>query len=167
VEGHLTNAQDFRSRGQYSLALIEVAQALALDPTDSLALQLAQELPPEATRAVPTAVAQATAASDFGRAQATVAVQVAVAAQLAPGSMGDTTCPQQMEIANPWCYNFVAGNPITNPQGIFCNFFTCVDPFADGQGYVVQCRDLTFSKQGGTSTSCADHGGESRVLFGP
>ena len=69
--------------------------------------------------------------------------------------------------ANPWNYNFCGGNLITAPATGFCSYFTCISSFATGTGYVVQCVDGKFSKSGGHTGVCSQHGGFSRNLYSP
>jgi hypothetical protein len=67
---------------------------------------------------------------------------------------------------NPWGYNFVPGNLITNPPAAFCPYFNCIASFwTNTNGYVVQCVDLTFSHSGGRQGQCSRHGGPYRPLY--
>lgn len=69
---------------------------------------------------------------------------------------------------NPWCYNFSPGKYITNPPGDFCRYFKCSANFGSGDpvgGYVVECKDRTFSQSGGEKGVCSLHGGEMRPLY--
>lgn len=68
---------------------------------------------------------------------------------------------------NPWGYNFCAGSLIYSPPSNFCSYFSCIASFWNGVGYVIQCNDLTFSKSGGRSGSCSQHGGNYRALYAP
>lgn len=68
---------------------------------------------------------------------------------------------------NPWNYGFCAGTTTTAPPSNFCSYFSCIASFATGRGYVVQCGDLLFSKSGGISGSCSQHGGTARTLYAP
>ena len=43
----------------------------------------------------------------------------------------------------------------------FCSTHACIANFPNGNGYVVQCTDGTWSHSGGLSGACSDHGGES------
>lgn len=80
---HLANARDYRAEGEYSLALVEVRQALAVSPRSATAQQLQREIEKEATPAARTAIAQATAAGRLGRSEATAAAREESAAQAA------------------------------------------------------------------------------------
>jgi hypothetical protein len=152
---HLANAQDYQASGQLGLALVEVDEALAIAPDYADAQQLQAQLSIQATATVQQALdAQAAAA----------------AAQAAPPPPAATTaggCPVAVEIPNPWCYNFVQGSTISSPPAAFCQYFRCIANFGNGRGYVVQCRDGTFSKSGGISGSCSSHGGNGRALRAP
>ena len=85
----------------------------------------------------------------------------------APAPPPSTNCPAPVEIPNPWCYNFTRGSFISNPPADFCRYFNCIANFWNGRGYVMQCRDSTFSKSGGIQGSCSSHGGNSRGLRAP
>lgn len=69
--------------------------------------------------------------------------------------------------SNPWGYNFCGGNVITSPQPGFCSYFMCIASFNPGVGYVVQCGDGSFSKSGGRTGACSQHGGPARNLLSP
>lgn len=69
---------------------------------------------------------------------------------------------------NPWGYNFDRGELIHNPPSDFCEYyFHCIPTFEDEGGYVVQCKDLQFSKSGGFPDSCSQDGGVKRPLYSP
>ena len=67
--------------------------------------------------------------------------------------------------ANPYGYNFCNGAHITSPPGSFCSYFHCISSFWSGKGYVVECKDATFSKSGGIQGVCSQHGGYLRDLY--
>ena len=70
--------------------------------------------------------------------------------------------------ANPWGYNFCAGNVINSPPSNFCSYFACIPSFwKNTKGYVDQCIDGMYSHSGGRQGACSYHVGESRPLFGP
>lgn len=77
------------------------------------------------------------------------------------------TCIPGAENCNPWGYNFTHGTTITDPPRQFCQYFTCINNFFNGRGYVVECRDGVYSKSGGTRNSCSKHRGELRTLLAP
>ena len=66
---------------------------------------------------------------------------------------------------NPWGYNFVAGKRIYSPPSEFCSYFDCIGAFDNSPGYVVQCRDGTFSTAGGRQGACSYHSGVRRTLY--
>jgi len=69
--------------------------------------------------------------------------------------------------ANPWHYNFCAGNLIYSPPSSFCSYFACIPSFwKSTNGYVDQCVDGMYSHSGGRQGACSSHGGESRPLYG-
>jgi len=69
--------------------------------------------------------------------------------------------------SNPWNYNFCGGAQIPNPPAQFCNYFNCIASFWNGNGYVVECADATYSKSGGLSGVCSRHGGYLQTLWSP
>lgn len=67
---------------------------------------------------------------------------------------------------NPWGFDFKAGKRIYDPPGEICSYFDCIASFWDStNGYVVQCRDGTFSHSGGRQGVCSHHGGYRRTLY--
>lgn len=74
-----------------------------------------------------------------------------------------TPCPAVN--CNPWGYNFIPGNFIYSPPSAFCTYFSCVNTFLHGHGYVVECQDGEYSKSGGFQSVCANHGGVMRPLY--
>jgi hypothetical protein len=42
----------------------------------------------------------------------------------------------------------------------FCSTHDCIGNFDNGNGYVVECADGTWSHSGGIQGACSDHGGE-------
>lgn len=68
---------------------------------------------------------------------------------------------------NPWGYNFACCLKIFAPPADFCDYFNCVTTFYNGDGYVVQCDDLTYSQTGGTKQVCSTHDGYKRTLLNP
>lgn len=81
-----------------------------------------------------------------------------------PPSQGTNLCGAP---SNPWGYNFCAGSLIYSPPSNFCSYFACIASFWNGVGYVIQCQDFMFSKSGGRSGSCSQHGGNYRPLYAP
>ncbi len=68
---------------------------------------------------------------------------------------------------NPWGYNFTCCQFITAPPANVCSYFSCIASFWNGNGYVVECLDTTYSKSGGISGACSTHGGPWRAPFSP
>lgn len=66
---------------------------------------------------------------------------------------------------NPWGYDFDPGYLIYNPPSGFCGYFACIANFGNGRGYVVECKDQTYSKSGGIQGSCSRYGGNLRPLY--
>jgi hypothetical protein len=102
----------------------------------------------------------------------TVSVAFAVAAFLpaAPPATAAVTAakPTCGAAANPWGYNFCGrGHTIAKPPATFCTYFRCIPSFwKQTKGYVMQCKDLTYSHSGGRSGSCSSHKGNKRALYG-
>ena len=67
---------------------------------------------------------------------------------------------------NPWGYDFRSGHRISDPPSTFCDYFDCIAGFwAGADGFVVQCRDGTFSHAGGRTDACGDNRGVRRTLY--
>jgi hypothetical protein len=66
---------------------------------------------------------------------------------------------------NPWGYDFNPGNYIYSPNSGFCSYFSCINNFWNGNGYVEECSDGMYGKSGGISGSCSHHGGNYRPLY--
>ncbi len=67
--------------------------------------------------------------------------------------------------SNPWGYDFNAGSFITAPPAAFCTYFSCVNGFWNGQGYVEECQDGTYTLGGGVGGDCDGHSGDLRPLY--
>ncbi|GGL89670.1 MULTISPECIES: hypothetical protein [Micromonospora] len=65
---------------------------------------------------------------------------------------------------NPFGYDFCDGQQIWTPATEFCDWFSCGQDFQDGRGYLVQCRDGSFSRSGGQPDACDLHRGVRRTL---
>ncbi len=74
-----------------------------------------------------------------------------------------TTCPGVN--CNPWGYNFSPGDLIYSPNPDFCAYFSCINNFWNGRGYVNECNDGMYSKSGGIRGDCSHHHGEMRPLY--
>lgn len=70
---------------------------------------------------------------------------------------------------NPWGYNITSGSYIYKPPANFCFYYKCIKSFWDGDGYVVKCADDQYSKSGGKTGVCSQHGGDKgwRPLYAP
>ncbi len=66
---------------------------------------------------------------------------------------------------NPWGYDFNPGNYIYSTPAAFCTYFSCINNFENGTGYVEECSDGMYSRSGGRSGSCSHHGGNWRPLY--
>src|SRR5262249_48101650 len=90
------------------------------------------------------------------------------ATQVRPTATPKPSCPHPAVNNNPWCYTFFnTGNVITSPPSTFCSFFACIATSFKGTGYVIQCVDLKYSKSGGLTGQCSQHGGYKRTLYRP
>src|SRR3989442_8243440 len=83
---------------------------------------------------------------------------------LAPPALAPNLCGAP---THPSGYNFCAGSFISLPPAGFCTYFACIASFANGRGYVMQCKDGTYSLSGGIQGSCSQHLGNNRALLAP
>ncbi len=67
--------------------------------------------------------------------------------------------------SNPYGYTFCGGSRITKPAAAICDYLECIANFWNGNGYVVECKDFTFSKSGGIQGVCSHHSGYLRDLY--
>ncbi|HEY3868231.1 MAG TPA: hypothetical protein VGM10_07760 [Actinocrinis sp.] len=68
--------------------------------------------------------------------------------------------------ANPYGYNYCgSGGKITSPPQDICDYFSCIDYFQKGNGYMVECEDGMVSMSGGFSEACNDHGGVKQQVY--
>jgi hypothetical protein len=68
--------------------------------------------------------------------------------------------------SNPWGYNFCSGSDIYSPPGNICSYFSpCIGNFSNGKGYLVECKDHSYSMSGGRPGACSDHDGEWRAVL--
>lgn len=69
--------------------------------------------------------------------------------------------------ANPYGYTFCGGSLLYRPNPDVCTYFDCIPNFwKSTNGYVVQCKDGTFSHSGGRPGACSSHTGEGRPVYG-
>jgi hypothetical protein len=66
--------------------------------------------------------------------------------------------------ANPYGYNFCGGGYVNSPPSDICSYFSCIDNFWNGKGYMVECSDGMYSMSGGRRGACSYHGGEQRPV---
>ncbi|HWG24427.1 hypothetical protein [Actinospica sp.] len=67
--------------------------------------------------------------------------------------------------ANPYGYNLCGiGSDVTSPPSDICSYFSCIDNFGNGNGYMVECNDGMYSMSGGIEGVCSDHGGEGKPV---
>ena len=52
------------------------------------------------------------------------------------------------------------------PGGV-CSYFDCIGNFSNGKGYMVECKDHTYSMSGGRKGACSDHTGEGPLVYDP
>lgn len=70
--------------------------------------------------------------------------------------------------ANPYGFNFCGrGEAIyaSALPGSVCSYFDCIPNFDNGVGYMVECKDTTYSMSGGRSGACSHHSGEWREVY--
>ncbi|HVA21754.1 MAG TPA: hypothetical protein VNN74_06635 [Candidatus Micrarchaeia archaeon] len=66
---------------------------------------------------------------------------------------------------NPFHYTLCPrGRLILHPARAVCRYFRCIGAFWAGRGYMVECRDRTYSRSGGRRGACSDHHGEWRPV---
>jgi hypothetical protein len=80
-----------------------------------------------------------------------------------PASHAPDTCGAP---SNPYGYNFCGnGGYVTSPPSDICSYFSCIDNFWNGRGYMVECRDGTYSMSGGIRGACSYHRGEEQPVY--
>jgi hypothetical protein len=147
---------------------------------DTAATETVQDIAAAQATTIAAAQATATAAANAAlypsstptptSAPTAISGPVSTATHAPPPHPTNTPCASP---CNPWGYNFnpTGGTMITVPPAAFCTYFACIGSppsytsFWNGRGYVVECQDTKFSKSGGTSGSCTQHGGDFRTLF--
>lgn len=68
--------------------------------------------------------------------------------------------------ANPWGYNFCSrGSLIYSPAVDVCSYFSCINNFENGSGYMTECTDGMYSMSGGNRGACSYHGGEAQPVY--
>ncbi|GAA0403483.1 hypothetical protein AB0875_09565 [Micromonospora gifhornensis] len=66
---------------------------------------------------------------------------------------------------NPYGYNFCGGSRIYSPAAGVCSYFSCINNFSNGKGYMIECNDGMVSMSGGRPGSCSYHGGNRRTVY--
>ena len=67
---------------------------------------------------------------------------------------------------NPFGYNFCGvGMYVYVPAASTCRYFNCIGNFPNGQGYMVECDDGTYSMSGGIEGACSDHEGVEQPVY--
>lgn len=67
--------------------------------------------------------------------------------------------------ANPYGYNYCGrGGYISPPAQDICTYFSCINNFWNGKGYMEECNDGMVSMSGGRPGACSYHGGELRPV---
>jgi hypothetical protein len=69
---------------------------------------------------------------------------------------------------NPWGFNFCGRGHSIRPSALpdaVCSYFDCIPSFYDGNGYMVECRDASYSMSGGIQGACSHHGGVWREVY--
>jgi len=123
-----------------------------------------------ATTEVPTSPSQAPPVVVPPTAVAT-SVPTAIPPTVTPVPTNTPTVPKlavtptpASDVAN-FSFDPTGGSFITNPPADFCTYYSCASTFSSGTGYVIECVDLKYLLTGGTVGSCADHGGDYRILY--
>ncbi len=67
--------------------------------------------------------------------------------------------------ANPYHLNLCGrGSLVYDPPADVCSYFDCIANFSNGKGYMVECRDGTYSMSGGRRGACSYHDGEGSAV---
>lgn len=67
---------------------------------------------------------------------------------------------------NPMGYNYCGrGSLIVSPDPHTCSYFSCIQNFYNGSGYMEECNDGMVSMSGGRRGACSYHGGEQRPVY--
>ena len=70
--------------------------------------------------------------------------------------------------SNPWGFNFCGRGHSIRPSALpdaVCSYFNCIPSFYDGNGYMVECHDGTYSMSGGIQGACSHHSGVWREVY--
>lgn len=68
--------------------------------------------------------------------------------------------------SNPDGYTYcTTGSLIYSPDSNTCDYFSCIDNFSNGKGYMEECKDGMVSMSGGRSGSCSYHDGNKQPVY--
>jgi hypothetical protein len=142
-------------------------------PSQPAGAQATSPSPTSADR-LGTAQAATAAPTSSGATTITTAPTTARATTASPVSPQPTTATPQPPPPppnlcgappNPYGYNFCGGSVINRPPSDICSYLNCVTKFPDGNGFIIECKDSTFSTTGGTKSVCAKHNGYLQTLY--
>ncbi|OKI46830.1 hypothetical protein A6A27_36860 [Micromonospora sp. CB01531] len=66
---------------------------------------------------------------------------------------------------NPYGYTYCAGELVHEPAADVCNYFTCVEGFWAGKGYMIVCDDGRIGMAGGPTGRCPEHAGRKDPVY--
>ncbi|WP_091339165.1 hypothetical protein [Micromonospora rhizosphaerae] len=86
----------------------------------------------------------------------------------APGSPGSPTAMPADRCGapeNPYGYNYCGGDLVHEPAVGVCSYFTCVDGFWAGKGYLTVCDDGRVGMVGGGTGRCPERAGRKEPVY--
>ena len=86
---------------------------------------------------------------------------------VAPGVPSQTPGERCGAPANPNGYNYCGGVPVHEPAPDVCSYFTCVEGFREGRGYLTVCEDGRLGMVGGPSGRCPERAGRKERVYQP
>ncbi|MGR6317504.1 hypothetical protein Q2K19_05425 [Micromonospora soli] len=66
---------------------------------------------------------------------------------------------------NPYGYNYCGGDLVQEPAAGVCSYFTCVDGFWAGKGYLIVCDDGRIGMVGGPTGRCPERAGRKDPVY--
>lgn len=66
---------------------------------------------------------------------------------------------------NPYGYTYCGGVLVHDPAPDICRWFTCVDGFWQGRGYLTVCEDGRLGMVGGRTGSCPERAGRKEPVY--
>ncbi|GAA4580161.1 hypothetical protein GCM10023176_59200 [Micromonospora coerulea] len=66
---------------------------------------------------------------------------------------------------NPYGYNFCGGVLVHEPAPDVCRYFTCVEGFREGRGYLTVCADGRVGMVGGRTGTCPERAGRKERVY--